>query len=323
MRKTDRHYRYRPRGRRRRVIEIALGCLASVMLLLAAWTGIRSLRTARLNADLAEMHAEAGSRAETDGAEIPEQALESGIRESPRHSSSPRPDGRFSAAGLSYMGMPDGSAIPEPAAAPESTGTGTQAFHRIGSLDTILADLEEFKRINRDTAGWISIPGVVDLPVVYRDNTYYLNHDFYGRKNGSGTLFLDQAHPVAAETQTLLVHGHNMKDGSMFGMLTRYTDPSYVRSHSLITFSTLWEKELYQIFAAVHVPAESVQPEALDDYVHPTFPTAEAFNAYIDRLSRRALWMESVSLRPDDALLTLSTCIDDDRLVLVSRRVRN
>ena len=323
MRKTVRHYCYRPRARRRRVIEIALGCLVSVMLLLAAFTGIRSLRTARLNADLAAMHAEAGSRAETDGSGAGEPAPESGIHDSPRYSSSAWPDGRFSAANLSYMGMPDGSAIPEPAAAPESAGAGTRAFHRIGSLDTILADMEEFKRINRDTAGWISIPGVVDLPVVYRDNTYYLNHDFYGRKNGSGTLFLDQAHPMAPETQNLLIHGHNMKDGSMFGMLTRYTDPSYVKSHSLITFSTLWEKELYQIFAAVRVPAESEQTEALDDYIHPTFATAEAFNAYIDRLSRRAMWMESVSLRPDDALLTLSTCIDDDRLVLVSRRVRN
>ena len=64
--------------------------------------------------------------------------------------------------------------------------------------------MQELKRLNRDTVGWISISGVVDLPVVYRDNSYYLNHDFQGQKSGAGTLFLDQNHPLAAASLLLL-----------------------------------------------------------------------------------------------------------------------
>ena len=41
-----------------------------------------------------------------------------------------------------------------------------------------------------------------------------------GAQSASGTLFLDEAHPLEADTQYLVVHGHNMYDGSMFARLT-------------------------------------------------------------------------------------------------------
>ena len=315
MRKTVRHYRYRPRRRRQRAVEIALGSLAAVMLLLAAGAGIRSWRTARLNASLAALHAESGAPADSVSGSVPA----GGATPLPEAGTSAKKQTYLSSMELSHMGLPDGSELSVPEGGTEA---GTPVFHRIGTLDSILADMAELKRLNRDTVGWISISGVVNLPVVYRDNEYYLNHDFQGQKSGAGTLFLDQNHPLTAETQNLLIHGHNMKDGSMFGMLTRYTDRSWLQSHALITFSTLWEKELYQIFAVVRVSSGDGRSEALDDYAHPAFPRAESFQAYITGLRRRASLMEPLDLQPDDAFLTLSTCIDDDRLVLVSRRVR-
>ncbi len=188
MRKTVRHYRYRPR-RRRKAVEIILGSLAAVLLLLALGAGIRSWRTARLNASLAALHTESGvgaGRASdavtlTGAAPVPEAG-----KQEDRHTS-------LSGATLSYMSLPDGSELSVPAAGQEGgTEAGTPVFHRIGTLDTIRADMVELKRLNRDTVGWISISGVVDLPVVWRDNSYYLNHDFQGQKSGAGTLFLDK-----------------------------------------------------------------------------------------------------------------------------------
>lgn len=74
---------------------------------------------------------------------------------------------------------------------------------------------------------WLRIPDVVSLPVVCRDNTYYLNHDFFGRESDSGTLFLDEAHSLEYGTQYMVIHGHNMYDGSMFGLLSHYRKSGY------------------------------------------------------------------------------------------------
>lgn len=87
--------------------------------------------------------------------------------------------------------------------------------------DTVLPEAAEMLEKNPDTVAWLRIPGgVVSLPVVYRNNTYYLDHNFYGKRSDSGTLFLDEAHPFAYDTQFMVIHGHNMYDGSMFGLLS-------------------------------------------------------------------------------------------------------
>ena len=58
-------------------------------------------------------------------------------------------------------------------------------------------------------------------------------------ETASGTLFLDEFHPLRETTQHLLIHGHNMKDGSMFGLLTHYRQPLYWQKHPFISLSTL------------------------------------------------------------------------------------
>ena len=46
------------------------------------------------------------------------------------------------------------------------------------------------------------------------------------------------------------------------------------------------------------------------------------FEAYVRRLQLRSEYAIPIDVKPSDALLTLSTCLDDDRLVIVCRRVR-
>lgn len=55
---------------------------------------------------------------------------------------------------------------------------------------------------------------------------------------------------------------------------------------------------------------------------HPAFASDVDFNAYIRSLRVQSLFDIPVDVRPDDALLTLSTCLDDDRLVVVARKLR-
>ena len=222
------------------------------------------------------------------------------------------------------MVMPDGSpiAVPEAAVSPsnETDVAATAAFHRT-DLD-ILPEMRELAQRNPDTVGWISISGTVHLPVVYFDNSFYLDHDFTGGKNASGTLFLDENSPITEQTQNLLIHGHSMNDGSMFGIMTHYRRLDYLRAHPLIVFNTLWEKEGYAVFAVLLVSSKTEDANYFNYFDHATFASEAAFDDYIRELRSRSKFAIPVDVAPTDALLTLSTCIDDDRLVVVARRLR-
>ena len=306
-RKRRRKISYRPRSQRpMRIFRAGLACVALAALVLSARVVARSVKTAKLNRQLAALHTVDG---ESPAAEIaaPPLAAAIGAGRTPKQKSG---DTGGIGITLARMTLPDGSAIVETARTVETT-----AFHN--TLGDVLPDMLKLLKTNTDTVGWLYIDGIVHLPVVYRDNAYYLTHDFNGKDNSSGTLFLDQASPVAAQTQNLLIHGHSMYDGSMFGLLTHYRKLETLRQHPLISFSTLWEKETYVVFAVL---VES--PEAFDYYSHPFFTSSAAFETYVDSVLARSLFDIPVDVRPTDALLTLSTCIDDDRLVVFARRMR-
>ena len=275
--------------------------MAVTALALSASVIVRSIRTAQTNRQLARLHTvEEGPAPDV---EIAAPALNG--------ASGTADDGLK----LSFMGLPDGSAIKSTA-----TGEAPSALHY--TTGDVLPDMLKLLKTNGDTVGWLHIDGIVSLPVVYRDNEYYLTHDFNGHHNTSGTLFLDEKHPLTADAQNLLIHGHSMYDGSMFGLLTHYQKADTVRSHPLISFSTLWEKETYAVFAVLRVSSKVGDDNYFNYFDYPSFTSDIHFSQFIQELQNRSLFDIPVDVKPGDALLTLSTCIDDDRLVVVARRMR-
>ena len=113
-----------------------------------------------------------------------------------------------------------------------------------------------------------------------------------------------------------------MKDGSMFGILTHYRNLDFLRRHPLIAFSTLWEKEAYVVFAVLVVSSRTGDTGYFNYFDHATFTSGEDFDSYILALRNRSRFEIPVDVECGDALLTLSTCIDDDRLVVAARRLR-
>ena len=295
-RKRRRRICYRPANQRpMRIFRGALACVALVAVVLSARVIARSVRTARVNRAVEALHTVNDERPMAE------------IAAPPLNDSEIRTGGIT----LARMTLPDGSAIQQSG----TTVAASSAFH--STVGDVLPDMLKLVRQNPDTVGWLSIGGIVHLPVVYRDNEYYLTHDFNGHHNSSGTLFLDQSSPIAAQTQNLLIHGHSMYDGSMFGLLTHYQKPETLIKHPLISFSTLYDKETYVIFAVL-----KQAPEAFDYYSHPFFTSTTAFEAYVSSVRERSLYDIPVDVKPTDALLTLSTCIDDDRLVVLARKMR-
>jgi sortase B len=175
---------------------------------------------------------------------------------------------------------------------------------------------------NSDLVGWLYIPGVVDLPVVYRDNEYYLTHNFKKRQDKGGTLFLDENHPLTEATQNLVIHGHNMYDSSMFGILSSYNHLPVVRSNAFASFSTLYAEEEYVVFAVVQVDPNLSSSEYFNYIGRPRFEREEDFYRYTDEIIRRSMFSIPIDVLPSDSILTLATCIKDDRLIVVLRGIR-
>lgn len=305
-RPARRAYRYRPgrKGRAwrsmlrpRNLLIAAAGVLIAVF---GVWL-IQSGRTAESNRTYARWHEEAETAA----------------------GSAPARENR-TAGGFERMTMPDGSPITRE----YRQAMGVTVPETVASTDyhtasgSMLAGMETLRTRNRDLAGWLTIDGVLDLPVVYRDNSWYLTHDFEGRKSASGTLFFDQSSPVNEKTQNLLIHGHNMKDGSMFAQVTHYRQKDYWKKHPFITLSTLWEKENYVVFAVMDVPDRAEAPGYVNYFSHAVFTSDGDFSAYLDQVRQHALFPCYLTIRPDDALLTLSTCVGDRHLVVLARRIR-
>lgn len=235
----------------------------------------------------------------------------------------------------------EAAATPAPTAAPEITPVPTptpepiimnaEDLPSVAPVSTLLpvyqhtsgemqASAKELYDQNRDFVGWLRIPGVVSLPVVYRDNSFYLNHDFNGRESKSGTLFLDANNPFQPATQHLVIHGHNMHDGTMFGLLAHYRNKGYIEAHPEISWRTLYRNETYEVFAVLVVPGDVSDPDFLAYTGTPVFRTVSQFESFINTLKIRAKHWKDIDIQPTDALMTLSTCLDDDRLIVVGRR---
>ena len=110
-------------------------------------------------------------------------------------------------------------------------------------------DFEYLYSENPDIVGWLyGMDGQIDYPVMQYDNDYYLHHDFYGNESQDGTLFVDAYNLLFPRDWRLIIYGHHMKSGSMFGRLQAYEDYSYLCSHPLLIFRTIYdETDVYYV----------------------------------------------------------------------------
>ena len=100
-------------------------------------------------------------------------------------------------------------------------------------------NLENLFHQNSDCVGWIYIPGTsVNYPVMHTpDNPQkYLRKDFYGNYSQSGVPFLDARCDLY--NTNLIIYGHNMRNGTMFSDLKKYTNTDFRNAHPIIEFET-------------------------------------------------------------------------------------
>ncbi len=182
-----------------------------------------------------------------------------------------------------------------------------------------------YKR-NQDVVGWLKLESVqeIDFPITKRDNSFYVNHDFYGRSNAAGSAFLDMSCSVLPGSENYIIHAHNMKNGTMFGKLNHLLSLDTLVQKPLASFDTLYEQGLYVPYA---VSIVSIDPgdERYFPVIEPEFLSDDAKQAYVQQLVSFSAYALPIDVLMEDNLLTLVTCHgneQDERLVVGYRKLR-
>ena len=189
----------------------------------------------------------------------------------------------------------------------------------------ILEEYSSVYQLNQKLIGWIKIDGTkIDYPVMQTvNNEYYLDHNFDQEEDRNGSIFLDKDCSIFPRSQNLILYGHNMKSGKMFGALKNYKDEGYYKKHPEIQFDTIYEKGTYEI---MYVFSEVVHDEMEITFKYYQFINANSeveYNSYMNDMAAMSLYDTGVTSTYGDALITLSTCDyseDSERFVIVARR---
>lgn len=170
----------------------------------------------------------------------------------------------------------------------------------------LLVDLASLQEQYPDVKGWLTIPETgIDYPVLQSgadDPEYYIHRNYKGEPDINGSLFLQWDCDVR-EGENLVVYGHNMNSGVMFGNLDRYADKEYYETHRYAYFQTLERVQEYEIVSVIKAD-------------HTTFPFqrtgfggTEGMQEYLGQAKRMALFeTDYMSAQVPAQVLTLITC---------------
>lgn len=219
--------------------------------------------------------------------------------------------------------VPSGELDDAPATEPSAL---VEVTHPVtGESVTVLRQYAQLYQMNPDLAGWLKIEGTpVNYPVMQTPDEpdYYLKRSFDKEYSEHGCLYAREACDLNAPSDNITIYGHHMRDGSMFGSLSKYKDQSYYQAHSTLTFDTLTQTHTYEILSVFLTTAS--EGEGFHYHLFSDASDEAHYNEFVDTCKALSLYETGVDAVYGDRLITLSTCDysqTNGRLVLVAKRV--
>lgn len=161
--------------------------------------------------------------------------------------------------------------------------------------------------VNSDIVAWIYMYGLgINYPVAEdpAGSDYYLRHSYDKTYSTSGTIFLSNASSINPLSRNLILHGHNMRDNTMFATLANYLKGTraYYDSHRYIFIDTLYGTYRYEIYSVYKTHPEDI-------YLRNAFESSSAFLSWCEETNSRGIFKsDDTSFTASDRILTLSTC---------------
>lgn len=190
----------------------------------------------------------------------------------------------------------------------------------------ILAQYREMVKEYPGLFGWLQIPDTqINLPVMQplKERNFYLSHDFTGMESAEGALFVDPKNERWPQDGNTVIYGHNMKNGHMFGELSKYEDRDYFYEHQEIHFDTIYEVGIYEVVAVLKTRILNESEQGFRYYRFFQYDSKKEFRKCQDFVKENQLFETGSILDYGDRILMLSTCEysqDNGRLVIVARK---
>lgn len=175
-------------------------------------------------------------------------------------------------------------------------------------------DFNKLKEQNKETVAWIKVNNTnIEYPVVKADNNnFYLNHSFDKSENLAGWIFADYRNKFDNTDKNIIIYGHNMRDGSMFGSLKNILNSDWYENeeNTNITLYTENEKCIYKVFSIYKIESE-------DYYIKTEFSNDNEFEQFVNTIKNRSIKKFDIDVSKEDNILTLSTCANNNRYRIV------
>lgn len=199
----------------------------------------------------------------------------------------------------------------------------------------MLASFRKLHDINKQVFGYIQYKDTadgflnIDAPIAFPgDNTTYVNRSFHGKLSLDGALYVDERCGLPTSSLTV-IYGKNPMSGRMFASLnTLVGSVNNARAASRFTFSTLYEKAEYRVFAVV-LTDEAATGEFYFDSSRTEFASDAEFEVHMEAAMARSLFDYGVSVTADDDVVVLVTDASPSvakmgkaRIAVFARRVR-
>ena len=183
-----------------------------------------------------------------------------------------------------------------------------------------IVDFKKLKSENSDVVAYIKVNNTnIEYPIVKTsNNNFYLNHSFDKSKNSRGWIFADYKNKFDNTDKNIVIYGHNMRDGSMFGSLKNILNEEWYNNtkNMNITFLTENGNYIYKVFSIYKIESE-------DYYIKTNFKNDEDYEKFLNTIKNRSIKNFDINLNINDKIITLSTCANNNkyRIVLHAKKL--
>ncbi len=204
------------------------------------------------------------------------------------------------------------------------------AFETRDETKIQMACLKQYREINPETVGIITIPGTVLCHPLMRSESregFYLNHDLFGKSNPNGIPFMTRNSTLGKAGSNTIIYGHNIRYGQkdVFYPLSGYEKLSYYKEHPVIEIYTEEGKCEYLVFAYYLV--DTADEDAFVYWEKTAFSGTD-FEAYFGEVEKRNWLKTNLPADETDSFITLSSCSMElahsgtNRMVVMARACR-
>ena len=199
--------------------------------------------------------------------------------------------------------------------------------HEDTTMPPVLKKYEKLYQKNKKLVGWIKIDGTnIDYPVMQTvNNEYYLDHNYDQEYDKNGSIFMDKDCDAAHPNDNMIIYGHHMKSGKMFGNLNMYAKESFYKEHPSISFDTIYEEGTYDIMYVFRSKIYSEEEIVFKYYKFIDATSENEFDSNMEEMAALSLYDTGIKAKYGDRLITLSTCDYEEangRFVVVAKKVK-